>query len=317
MTIALAISLAVIGSLCNAWASILQHDAVEVTLTKDDDTSRRISVRRMLVLLRTPRWLVGVTMIALGAVFHIVAITLAPITLVQPVGVLAVVFTIVMAARQRRFWPGSRVWLGAVTTIVGLGVFVACASRTIGHGSTDLPDSLVSRDLWWAVVVLAVVTVLFAGLGMLGPSWLRCLSWAAACATLFGLASALMRTLTLLLRVGHGWLTPAVVGVLATMAVAYGAGGWLAQQAYASGPPEIVISCLTVLDPLVAVTFGLVVLREGLHIDLVPGVVMALFAALATVGVLVLTRHHPDVVATRTAPRTAEVTIGPRISRGE
>ena len=40
-------------------------------------------------------------------------------------------------------------------------------------------------------------------------------------------------------------------------------GGWLVQQAFASGPPEVVIACLTVVDPIVAVLLGAVLLGEG------------------------------------------------------
>ncbi len=293
MVIALAICLAVLGSLSNAWAAVLQHDAVDDELSDAD--ARTVSAKRMLRLLTTPRWLLGLTMIGLGAAVHIAAIALAPITLVQPIGVLSILFAIVGTSRQSRTWPAGQVWLGAIATVIGLGVFTVCAAVGVADHPMGLPPSLIGRDLWWAVIVLGLVSACFAGLGRFGPGWLRCVGWACACATLFGVASALMRTLTLMIREQDRLLSWSMVPVLAIMAVCYLGGGWLAQQAYASGPAVVVLSCLTVVDPLVAVGFGLVVLGEGHYIVLSAGIAMAIFAAMAATGVLVLSRFHPEV----------------------
>lgn len=295
MVIAVAICLAVLGSLSNAWASVLQHDAVDHELA--DATGRTVSPKRMLHLLTTPRWLLGLTMIALGAAVHVAAIALAPITLVQPIGVLSILFAIVMTSRQNRAWPTGQVWLGASATVIGLGVFTVCAATGVAERPMEMSPTVPGRDLWVAVALLGALSAVCAVLGRSGPVWLRCVGWASACATLFGLASALMRTLTLMIRAQDRLLSWPTVPILVAMALCYVGGGWLAQQAYASGPAVVVLSCLTVLDPLVAVTFGLVVLGEGQFIVLGAGIAMGIFALVAAGGVLVLTRFHPEVRA--------------------
>lgn len=299
---AVAIALALIGSICNAYAVVLQQRAVDVTVSSDTtSSSRTVSLRHLLTLVRTPRWVAGIAMVLVAAAFHIAALVQAPITIVQPVGVLAVLFAIVFAARQRRSWPGGRVWLGAAFTIAGITGFVVVATAQVRTGH-DIHGPAVLA----AAGVLLVLTVACAALGAMGPHWLRCLGWAAACSIVFGLASALLRSATLLIASHTPWLSPTMIGLGVGLAVCYVSGGWLAQQAYASGPAEIVMSSLTVLDPLVAVAFGLAVLGEGTHITALGGTGMALAAALAGVGVVVLARHHPEATkAFTSAPETS------------
>ena len=76
-------------------------------------------------------------------------------------------------------------------------------------------------------------------------------------------------------------------------------GGWLVQQAFASGPPEVVIACLTVVDPIVAVLLGAMLLGEGAATPARPGCCWCSAAVAATAGVVALARHHPDAVRPR------------------
>lgn len=290
MNTVIAVALAVVGSACNAWAAVLQHHVVDTTVSNDPlDTSRRMSPRRILSLLRSPRWWFAISMVVLGAVFHIIGLALAPITLVQPIGVLGLVFALLIASRRRRSWPGGRVWAGAVTTVLGIAVFVVIAADQVSH-----TDDLHRGDIVWVGSVLLLVAAAFGVVGATGPTWLRCLAWAAAASTVFGLASAMLRTVTVLLRADTAVLSPIMIGLGLALAFCYGTGGWLAQQAYASGPPETVMACLTVIDPLVAVGFGIVVLREGAGITAVGGLGMATAGLVAAAGAVALARHHPD-----------------------
>lgn len=292
----LAVALAVVGSACNAWASVLQHHVVDSTVSNDPvDRSRRMSPRRMAKLLRSPRWWFAISMVVLGAVFHIIGLALAPITLVQPIGVLGLVFALLIASRHRRSWPGGRVWVGAGTTVVGIAAFVVVAADQVSH-----TEDLHRGDIVWVGLLLLLVAAGFGVVGAVGPTWLRCLAWAAAASTVFGLASALLRTVTVLIGADTPWVSPIMTGLGVALAVCYVAGGWLAQQAYASGPPETVMACLTVVDPLVAVGFGIVVLREGVGITTAGGTAMAAAGLVAAIGAVVLARHHPD--ATKAYP---------------
>ena len=68
------------------------------------------------------------------------------------------------------------------------------------------------------------------------------------------------------------------------------------QSAYTSGPVDLIVAGLTILDPLIAVSLGVLVLGEtaqtpGWAIGAQP---VSGIAAIA--GVFLLARHHPQAV---------------------
>lgn len=84
--------------------------------------------------------------------------------------------------------------------------------------------------------------------------------------------------------------------------ISYGVGGFMVQQALANGPAEITVGSMTTTDPIVAVSFGLVVLGEGVHITPLAAVGMVIAGALSVWGVVQLSRHHPDAARPVSAP---------------
>ena len=76
----------------------------------------------------------------------------------------------------------------------------------------------------------------------------------------------------------------------------------MVQQALANGPAEITVGSMTTTDPIVAVSFGLVVLGEGVHITPLAAVGMVIAGALSVWGVVQLSRHHPDAARPVSAP---------------
>jgi len=91
------------------------------------------------------------------------------------------------------------------------------------------------------------------------------------------------------------------------MTVAMIVGGWSIQQAYASGPADVVISCLTVGDPLTAVILGSLLLGEGAQLTPATSIAMVCCALAAAAGVRLLAKHHrrrsPHRPSRSTTPR--------------
>jgi hypothetical protein len=113
---------------------------------------------------------------------------------------------------------------------------------------------------------------------------------------LYGLLATLVKTVIQRIQQSHfEWLTFAcLVAALLAMAL----GGWFVQNAYASGPPDLVIAGLTVIDPMVAVSIGIIVLGEATN----AGPLIYVFAAsgaVAALGVWLLSRVHPELKAQR------------------
>ena len=85
-----------------------------------------------------------------------------------------------------------------------------------------------------------------------------------------------------------------------------GLGSWFVQSAYSSGPPDLVIAGLTVIDPLVGIAIGIVILGElRPDVHAVMAIAMGTAASLAIVGVIALSRHHPEVTKRKKDARKA------------
>lgn len=244
---------------------------------------------RILQLLRTPTWLMGLGLVVLGASIHLVAIALAPLTVVQPLGILAVVWSVLIAARLNNTKPSRTMWFAVTVSVIGIVLFTILSTRYSAEAQVASLTSMI-----WTTAVVWTIAIVLAILGAVGPRWMRSLSWAWGGAVLYGLGSGYMKIMTEIVT-GKGAVTGAeFVTAAVGLAAAYGVGGWMIQQAYATGPAEVVVGSMTTLDPLAAVVVGLVVLQEGALLTPAVGIGMALAGALAAGGVAVLSRFHPD-----------------------
>ena len=87
------------------------------------------------------------------------------------------------------------------------------------------------------------------------------------------------------------WLTwTCLLGLLLATAL----GAYFVQNAYATGPPDLVIAGLTVVDPMVAVVIGIVVLGEASQAPLWANGVFIMAGVIAVWGVFMLARNHPQ-----------------------
>ncbi len=298
----LAISLAVAASVGFAGAAVLQHRAVaaQADTASDDAGSDALSLRGMRDVSRRPGWLLGLALAAGGSTLHAVALVLAPLSVVQPIGVLAVPIAVVLTAIRTRRRPAAGVLVGVAVCIAGVAAFVGTAAGTAV--STPAPNG---ATLFAGLVVAGIVTAL-AVLGYARTGWLRCVFCATAGAVAFGLVSALVRAVSQTVTSGESdVLDPAVIATVFGVVAALVCGGWLVQQAFASGPPEVVVACLTVVDPIVAVLLGVVLLGEGAHTPAGTWALLITAGLVATAGVVALARHHPDAAARSGAPSSS------------
>jgi hypothetical protein len=114
----------------------------------------------------------------------------------------------------------------------------------------------------------------------------RCLAYAAAAGMAYGLVSVYVHSLAVD-GLDHVHMT-AVVGLIAALPV----GLWFVQHAYAAGPPQVVIACQTVIDPMLGVGVGLGLFGEATALPRSAAVVLLAGAAIAVVGVVLLAREH-------------------------
>lgn len=251
----------------------------------DGDTL--ISGRDLWALLHNRTWLAGTALILLGAGLHLVGLRLAPVSVMQPLGVLAVPLTVLAASITRRRGPARTVYWGVVATVLGVAGFTVFSTT----GMTDAVTVPVARLLALSAPFVAGAVSLGI-LAAVGPRRFRCLAWASAGAIGYGGSTALLKA-AFVLHAGQGLgVSTLVVAGLAVIGLA--GGSWAIQQGYATGQPEVVVGAMTTIDPVVAVLFGILVLGEGIRLDRLSGLAMAALALLAITGLLLLARHHPN-----------------------
>jgi drug/metabolite transporter (DMT)-like permease len=286
--IPLAIGIVVVASFLFAGGSTIQHLAVSRSVDKQAE-NRSMGLRQVVALLRNPRWLLGLATVALGAGMHITGLMMAPVTVVQPVGILAVPWAVLLAAKIHHIRPTKATWGAVAMTIAGIVVFTLFSAHKAAP-DTELPPARI-------IVACLIVFALGGLLGFLGrfgrPS-LRCLMWASGGSFFYGLSSALIKSIAELVRLGNFTARPLFWTAVGFLLVCYLVGGWMVQQGYANGPAEIVVGSMTTTDPIVAVTFGLSVLGEGVLLGPLDAVGMAISGAVAVAGVFVLSKYHPD-----------------------
>jgi drug/metabolite transporter (DMT)-like permease len=290
--IALAIAFAVLGACCSALGAHLQHKGVR-TATKD----ARLRLRSATALVHNRSWLLGFVVLFACAVLQILALALAPVTIVAPIVVLALPAIAVLNARSsgERLDATAMVAIGAST--LGVALFVTLAS---GHAAAvHFPSSAVLL----ACQLTAGAIALFGVAGALTGGLVRCVLLATGAGCAYGLVSVLVRDVTYTFQTeGSPGIPPlSVTGLVLTFAV----GSWFIQLAYASGPPDIVVGCQTVLSPLVATAFAIALLDETADAGGWTGVGLISGASVAIVGVVLLARHHPEATS-RATPHAAE-----------
>jgi hypothetical protein len=288
------IVMAVLAALLFAIAAVTQNRAVTAVVDASGRPSRPVAVGadEWKALARSGTWLAGISVNAVASVIHAGALVLAPVAIVQPIGVLSVPFAIVLAAGRSRIRPPARVLLAVVVCLASVAGFVTLADNAFGSSAAPRFAGALA-----AALGAGAGTALLALWGSRQVGWVRCVAFAASGATAFGLVSALMRLVALHLRSGVDdlddvgvWL-PAI-GIAAALLL----GGWAVQQAHAAGPPAVVVGCLTVIDPLIAVGLGVTMLGEGGSAS--AGAVLGLvgLAAVALSAAVLLARHYPAAV---------------------
>ena len=283
----IAIALAAVGALFLALGAQFQNDAVTEHHAPKQFKLRSLHIRQVVDLLRRPRWLTGTTFMGLAIIFQLSALALAPLIVVQPIGAIALIITSFVNARIYKLKLDSKT-LGAIAiTMLGVSGFVLFAATSAIQ--VKLNDAMLLQVVGVLIAVIATFAALFAlSKGRVGP-----LQYIFGAGVLYGFVASLAKVVIQRIIQGDlNWLT-----LLATIALIAAAalGGWFVQNAYAAGPPDLVIAGLTVIDPAVAVGIAVVILGEASSASLGQVLGFVISGLVAIVGVLILSKVHPQL----------------------
>jgi drug/metabolite transporter (DMT)-like permease len=288
---AVAVALALTSALCYALAAALQQHAAE-------QVDSGGGVRLLAHLSTRPRWLAGVTAMVLGAGLHVLALSLGPLALVQPIGVTGLAFALPLGAVLHGRRVGKRQVLAAVA--VGAGLLVVLASLQV---SVQAPILTAAHSAVLAAITVVVV-MCCALLGRQLRTQFRAVVFAAGAGVAFGVTSALVHLVAV--EVGEIGVARAIFDWPTLLLLAAAPAGLaLSQSAYQVGSLAAVQPTLNVVDPLTAIAVGALLLGEPLYLSAAGAAAAAAGTAVVLAGTVVLARYQsqgapvPDSPASR------------------
>ncbi|WP_214416118.1 DMT family transporter [Sphaerisporangium fuscum] len=276
----LGVSIALVGALGYAGgAALQQHEAVRGGAS--------------LKLVKRPRWWIGGVIGFAGASLHAVALSFAPLVLIQPVSVTTLVFAVPLAAVLHGRRPHKAEVLGSIGVAAGLLGLMLLIPQTDTRPVLSTPAAL-----GFLAVVAAVVGVCeLAARRAKGPTKALLLSIGA------GSVTASVSTFVRVVGGGLGgdfsrllhWFTAAIPVLLVCAIV-------LLQKSYAVGYFGIAYAGVQVVDPITSVLAGAILLGEPLPSGAGNAIPAVISAAVLIAGTITLGRLAPDSTKAVTPP---------------
>jgi len=286
----LGIPFAIVGAVFLSLGAQFQHRGVTKVDANTTHAARSgISLKQLRLMLARPSWVIGTLLLFLAIVFQLVSLKFSPLIVVQPLGAVALVITAIVNARVSKIRLNTQSIVAVCLCVGGVGLFVTVAA----FSARETP--VTEGDLIAILIILAVVLVLFGVAFGIFRKRIKSIVYVIGAGVLYGFVATLAKVV--IARFSQGdfeWLTIiCLVALIAAVAI----GAYFVQNAYSSGPPDMVVAGLTVIDPLVAVTIGIVILDEAVDAPLWAGIAFVVTGVIAIVGVFRLAKYHPQIRA--------------------
>jgi drug/metabolite transporter (DMT)-like permease len=243
---------ALLTALCNGLASVLQRMAASTA-----PAAKALHLSLFGYLVRRKIWLAGIGMVTLAAVAQAAALASGPVALVQPIFIIELPFTLLLASRLIHRKLPRRTWWAVLLVTVSLGVGLAAAAPSGGSGHASV-------RVW---VITLIVTACFeavvisVGVRVRGNARGAAFGLAAACG--YALTATVMKGAVAHLSAG---IVPFFTSWEVYAAAAAGVGSlFLLQNALQAGMLVSVQPPLTLGDALISCAYGVTVFNETIR----------------------------------------------------
>ncbi|WP_107480772.1 DMT family transporter [Streptomyces sp. IMTB 2501] len=296
--LALSVLLSFVSALAYAAGAIVQE---QVAVSSPD--SAYMPVRR-------PSWWGALALNGLGGVLHVAALAYGPLSLVQPLGALTIVFALPMAALFVGRRAGATAWRGAVMATVGLAGLLSLV------GSSDAHSLDAAQRVAVALVTGgAVAALMCAGLAAHRHPAVRSVLLATASGIAFGMSSVFTKT------VAEDWTHGIDLDDLPSLAAIalFAVGGVvLSQASYRGGGLAAPLATLTVVNPVLAAAVGILMFGETFRHGGTGAVLALCCGAVAAGGLVMLTTERIGCTEAPSVPDEAgtEALLGVPQQRG-
>lgn len=286
----LGIPLAIAGAVFMSLGAQYQSRGVrKVELLAGATGKAGLNGAHLLQLLRRPSWVTGTLLLAAAILCQLSALAIAPLIVVQPLGAISLVITTLLNAQVTGHTP-TRASLTAIGLCVG-GIFLFVCFAAL----YAVEQPLENTQLLVLLVILLIVLIFVGAAWIVFRTRAGALFYITAAGVLYGFVATLAKVVIKRIQAGEIDLVTIACGIALLASGIVGA--YFVQTAYSSGPPDLVIAGLTVVDPIVAVVIGAWLLGEAARTPIWTMIIWTLAGSVAAVGVVLLARHHPQVVS--------------------
>lgn len=248
----IAVVLAVFAAASNALASVLQRRAA-----RSAPAEEAFRLRLMWHLMHRPAWLGGIGALIAGFLFQASALSLGGLSLVQPILVTELPFTMILVAWLFRIRLGLDSWLGSSVLSAGLAVLLIAAAPAEGR---RLPG-----PTGWAIATVVTFGMIgcLVSVAIHSSGVRRAAVFGVAAGLGFAFTAALMKETThILIEHSYSVLTswPVYAMVAAGLYSLF-----LLQNALQSGTLVAVQPALNVCDPVASIGYGVGLFGERIR----------------------------------------------------
>jgi drug/metabolite transporter (DMT)-like permease len=275
--VTLGIGFALLAAFCFAVASVSQHRAAGQV-----EEAPALHPGLLLRLARQRVFLLSIGSDITGVVLQTIALGLAAVVVVQPTLTAGLLLAVPLSAWLDRRSPTRAEIVGAVLCTAGLATFLLSAHAKPGR------ESLAGWQFWPYAATCLLVTMCCVTLASRAPSRLsRSLMLAVGCGFLYGATGPLLRVVATGIDDPRRLFTTWPVYVLVVVGIA---GYLLNQNAFQAGSLPAPLAVLTILDPIVGATAGLIFLHETVSTSPLRLSAMLLAAVSVVLGISLLSR---------------------------
>ncbi|GED98700.1 DMT family transporter [Gordonia crocea] len=219
------------------------------------------------------KWWIGALIAIFGFGAQAAALGLGPILLVQPLIVLAVLFSLPMEAWADDRHPRTYEWAWGLVLVACVGTFLVIAHP---EQSTRRPDVTTLAIATTSVIAAVAVLVVLAERSR--SSHYRALFYGLAAGVLFGVSALLVKSVIMHAMVS--WRDVFTHGSLYVLLIVAPSAIVAQQRGFGAGDLQTSFPAMNVMEPAVAMALGMLVLGEEIKVSvktaLFLGIVLAL-----------------------------------------
>lgn len=269
----------------NATSNVLQRGAHIDALA---ETNQKFSLDFLMDVVRRPRWLLGIITMMISFILQSIGLGLSSLAVIQPLIVLELPFALIGAALFLKEELSNREWIGATLMFGGVILFVAMLSPNPG----EVRHMVGTVQGAGAMLITVAVGVLFYLISLRSGPRLKTGLLGISAGIGFGLTAVIIKDMTV--RIMTDGLLSIFTSWQVYMVIAFGLISlYIFQYALATGRLMYAQPGVTLADPFIAVTWGVVVFNEEIRTGIY--LVFALVGvAMAAAGVILIARGSLD-----------------------